>query len=381
MMARTNHPLHVVFVLPSLLLGGGIEKHLTKMLRHFDRTRFSLSLVTLFEYKGRPDIFGEVPSDVRVIRLATQGIAHPATWISVYRVFKELQPDVVVGSMFSPNALIRILKPFFGYSVVTREHNTYDEKRWYHCFFDHILSYMSDALVAVSSDVADFASRQAWIPRKKFTVINNGVDIQAITQFLASGTGDIERARSLVGLHEESKVILNVARLKPTKDHSLLLRAFSLFSKEHPEYHLVIVGDGSERAHIEAEIEERGLKEKAHLLGYRTDVFAWFGLADIFVLSSKREGFPNVGVEAMAFGLPFITTPVAGVSDLVQEGKNGFIVPATPEAVQHALVCVAEQSEEERNAMREVCRKTAERFDIQSVVRTYEALFESLQNN
>jgi glycosyltransferase involved in cell wall biosynthesis len=377
----SNHKetiIHAVFVLPSLAFGGGIETHTVKILRTINRSRFKCSLITLFEHPERPDLYGEVPSDVRVVRLASKGIGHLSTWKMMYGALKREEPDVVISSMFSPNAIVRSLKPFFDYKVITREHNTYDEKRWYHRVIDHALSFLSDAIVAVSSDVADFAARQARIPRHKFTVINNGVELDVIDAYIATSGPDISRVRSELGLSGDEKFILNVARLKPTKDHTLLLDAFKIFLERHPNYHLVIAGDGSERPAVEKRIKTLGLSKRAHLLGYRSDIYAWFAAADMFVLSSKREGFPNVALEAAAFGLPIVSTDVAGIHDVVEEGENGCIVNHNPKGLAEGLQRVASLTPAEHKVVRLTDRAITTRFNIPSVTRTYESLIEKL---
>lgn len=367
---------HIAFILPSLAFGGGIESHTLKLLRHFDRSRFSFSLITFFDHPERPDLYNDVPSDVAVVRLASRGLTHISTWKVLIQALRTLKPDVVVSSMFSPNTAVRILKPFFGYKVITREHNTYEEKGFRHWIIEYMLAPFSNTIVAVSSDVADFASRQAFIPRKKFTVINNGVEIEKINSFLADASPEIVRVRNEIGLGQDEKIVLNVARIKPTKDHTLLIEAFELFLKTHLNYHLVIIGDGSERGSIEKLIDTKGLGSRVHLLGYRKDVFVWFATADIFALSSKREGFPNVGLEAIAFGLPFISTKVSGVGDIIEEGKNGsVVVERSAEQFAEALQCFANLDSEARRRIVQDCKTSAQRFDIRAVAERYEKIF------
>lgn len=378
-MGHTPEKIRVAFILPSLAFGGGIEAHLIRMFEYIDRERFECSLITLFEHPERPDLYGRVPNHVRVVRLASRGIGHPTTWVRTYTALRNIRPHIVVGSMFSPNTLVRALKPILGYAAIAREHNTYDEKRWYHRAIDKILSYVSDAIIAVSSDVADFASRQAGISRERFTVINNGVDVERIETFLReSGTEEIARVRAELGLREEEKILLNVARIKPTKGHALLVDALEIFLKSHPEYHLVVCGDGSERPNVEQQIERRGLGNRIHMLGYRADVFAWYAAAEVYVLSSKREGFPNVAIEAMAFGLPVVATHVAGIKDIVMEGRNGMLAEASPEAFAAAIDYVVTRLAANPDTIRSSCQTVARKFDIRFVVKEYERLFKKL---
>ncbi len=366
--------VRVTFVLPSLLIGG-IERHLLKMLARFDRSRFSLAVITLFDYPERQNLYSEVPPDVRVARLAFRGFWDAAAWKGLHSALLSQRPDIVVGSMFSANAAIRLLKPAMGYRVVTREHNLYDDKKWYHKVLDHAFSHLSDGIVAVSRMVADYASRQARIPRRKFTVIHNGVDLDRIREFAAAAAPEVARVRGELGIGPDRKIALNVARLKPQKNHDLLIEGFEKFWPEHRDWVLVIAGDGIERKRLDALVAERGLGDRVRLLGFRKDVYSWFAAADMFVLTSRREGFPNVGVEALAFGLPFISTLVSGVDEIIEDGRNGYITADDPDSLARALGRVASLPPLERARLRDACIETARRFDMPRIVRLYESFF------
>lgn len=377
-METTPKKTHVMFVLPSLL-PGGIEKHTLKLLRHFSRAKFSFSLTTLFDRPNRPDLFSEVPDGVVVHRLAFGTGIDISGWGKLYALLKKEKPDIVVSSMFSANTIVRLLKPFLGYRVVTREHNIYSEKNIFQRFVDMALAPLSDAIIAVSSSVADFFSKQAWVSRKRITVIHNGVDIEAINMFLQEkGEGEVQRVRHELGLKGGEKIILNVARLKPQKNHELLIGAFQLFVKENPSYHLVILGDGAEKDRLLQLVADRGLKDVVHLLGYRSDAFSWYAASDFFVLTSKHEGFPNVGVEAMAFGVPLVSTSVPGVDEFLESGKNGQLVKDQPREVLAGTVNLSGLSAEEKQQYRDACRATAMRFDIRCITEEYENIFEQI---
>jgi glycosyltransferase involved in cell wall biosynthesis len=371
--------IHVTFVLPSLLSGGGIEMHTLKLLRHFNRERFHFSLVTLFERPLLPSLYKEIPQDVVVYRLDFTKASDIAQWKLLCGIFKKMHPDVVISSMFSANAIVRILKPFFTYKVITREHNTYEEKKMYHRIIDSLLAFFSDSILAVSSSVADFISKQAWISRNKIIVIHNGVDVGAIDSFVTEkGESEIRKVRNELRLQDDEKIILNVARLKTQKNHQLLIDGFGDFSKTYTKYHLAIVGDGVEYDRLKHYIHEKGLESKIHLLGYRDDVFAWYAASDFFVLTSKREGFPNVGVEAMAFGLPMISTHVPGVDEFLVDGQNGFCVESNPIDLATKMGYIASCANMVRLEMRETCKTTACRFSIKEIAKQYEEVIVSV---
>jgi glycosyltransferase involved in cell wall biosynthesis len=123
--------------------------------------------------------------------------------------------------------------------------------------------------------------------------------------------------------------ILYVGRLSQLKGGLVLIAAMADVAKAHPEADLVVVGDGEVRARMEARAKAMGLADRVHFLGFRSqgDVRAAMADADVFTLPSFAEGVPVVFMEAMASGIPVVATQVAGVSELVEEGVSGFIVP------------------------------------------------------
>lgn len=158
-----------------------------------------------------------------------------------------------------------------------------------------------------------------------------------------------------------------------------MIEAFEKALKEQPNMEHWFVGDGSLRQQIELMVEEKGLKEKVKFLGVRSDISQLLNQADIFVLSSDYEGFGLVVVEAMAAGVPVISTAVAGVKEILEWGKYGVLVPAGDvQALSKAIIEPA-RDEKKRAEFSELGRKIAiERFDIRNTVKRYEELYISL---
>ena len=119
--------------------------------------------------------------------------------------------------------------------------------------------------------------------------------------------------------------VISVGRLKAPKDFVTLTRALARVSS--PYFEAQFVGDGPDRATVEAEADTLGLDGRLRLLGDRADVPALLARSDVFVLSSTSEGMPVSVAEAMAAGLPVVATAVGGVAELVVDGETGFLVP------------------------------------------------------
>jgi glycosyltransferase involved in cell wall biosynthesis len=121
-------------------------------------------------------------------------------------------------------------------------------------------------------------------------------------------------------------VIISVTRLRPPKDTLTLVRALKIVAPHL--HHALIVGDGPDRSSISAAIADAGLTDRVELLGERNDVRSLLANSDIFVLATLSEGMPLALLEAMAEGLPAVASNVGGMPEIVQDGENGFLVPA-----------------------------------------------------
>jgi glycosyltransferase involved in cell wall biosynthesis len=128
----------------------------------------------------------------------------------------------------------------------------------------------------------------------------------------------------------------------PEKDLETWLRAAALVAQQYPATQFVLVGegrDGDTLGQLQRLATELGIAEQVHFPGYRAHLLPVYGSFDLFVLSSRREGLPNSILEAMAVGLPVVTTDVAGTSELVLHGHTGYVVPqGDVDRLAHAMV-------------------------------------------
>lgn len=149
----------------------------------------------------------------------------------------------------------------------------------------------------------------------KIAVIPNGIE-RAIFH-----PQNREQARRRLGLKAEDKIILTVGALVPAKGIDRLIDAMELLVRRELKcpLKLFVIGEGSERAALESQISNLKLQDRVFLLGAKpqSELAAWYSAADLFCLASRREGCPNVLIEAMACGLPVVATDVGGVRELI----------------------------------------------------------------
>jgi len=191
----------------------------------------------------------------------------------------------------------------------------------------------AEAVIAVSRGVAEDLVSIAKLPPEKIRVIYNPVVTPEI----------FRRAKEPLDhpwfLPNQPPVILAVGRLTEVKDYNTLIRAFALVRAEQP-VRMMILGEGEDRPKLEALVQELGLQDYVALPGFVDNPYAYMARASILVLSSLREGFGNVLVEAMAVGTPVVSTDChSGPTEILEGGKWGRLVPVgNPEILAEAII-------------------------------------------
>jgi glycosyltransferase involved in cell wall biosynthesis len=152
----------------------------------------------------------------------------------------------------------------------------------------------------------------------------------------------IEEAKFLIQAPPTGMLVGAIGRLSDEKAFNLLVRAVADLIRQGQDIHLWIAGEGPERARIEAEIGRHGLQERVKLLGLVSDPRLLLQAIDLFVLSSLREGLPNVVLEAMATETPVVATRIAGVPGLLDNGNLGLLVePGSVESLSAGIARLA----------------------------------------
>ena len=202
-------------------------------------------------------------------------------------------------------------------------------------------------------------------------VINNGIDRNKFDPASVSGG-----LRHELGIPENTVLILFIARFTAHKQPLTLMKAFKEALPGGPAMHLVLVGDGDQKAQAQALVEEWGLGEKITLLPFRQDVPQVLASADVFVLHSLWEGLPIGLLEAMAMGKAIIATNVDGTREVVRDGENGLMVEAGDTAqLAKALVEMAKDADL-RGRLGRCARETVRsKFDAAAMTREIEAAY------
>jgi glycosyltransferase involved in cell wall biosynthesis len=195
----------------------------------------------------------------------------------------------------------------------------------------------ADAILAVSAAAAAVVA-SAGVPPSRIRVVHDGVDA---TRF---DTPALDLPAAL-GLPAGARVVLNVAALADHKDQRTLVHAAVPLTRRFPDVHVVIAGEGPERAVLTALIAALGLESRVHLLGFRHDVPGLLRGAAVAVMCSHLEGLGSAVLDAMVCGVPLVATRAGGLPELVEDGVSGLLVPVRdPDALAGAIGAVLDDT-------------------------------------
>ncbi len=224
-----------------------------------------------------------------------------------------LHTHLVHGDIYGSMASRRLGVPF-----VSSRHNDDRYLAGPFRYVDRAFARRADALIAISDAVRRFLE-SVGLPREKLVTIRYGLD--------AIPSAASELTPEAAGIPPDVPLVLAIGRLTPQKDHPTLLRAFARARTEHPGAMLAILGIGPLEAETRALVSELHLDDAVVLPG-RLEVRDWLERADIFVHTSRWEGFGIVLLEAMLAGLPIVATRVSAIPEVVADGATGLLVPS-----------------------------------------------------
>lgn len=369
-MHQDDKRIRVVIGINDFLIGGA-QRSVLDQLKFFDRSKFEFYLITLFWFEDRENFYDFLPKDVKIYKLNFRDIKDIKEWLYLIKILKKIKPDIVSSSLFVSNMIFRILKLLFRYKVIIVECNTYINRRWHRILIDKLLSYVTYKIVGVSKGVTEFTIKQEKINRKKFILIHSGTDIQKINKIKARYNK--KHLKKELGFNQENKIIINAARLAGQKNQKLLINAFYKFSKIKQDYKLIILGEGLLRNEIENQIKNLNLFNKVFLLGEKKDIYKYYIISDFAISTSRIEGLSVFYLEAMAFGLPLLSTKTAGTDELIINKKNGYFI--SDEEINSVVKGMLKMANSDLKSMGLAGIKTSQRFDIYQNVKKYEELF------
>lgn len=241
--------------------------------------------------------------------------------------------------------------------------------------FNRLMTSRHDRLVAVGGAVKQALVDKEGLPAQRIEVVYNGVSSKP-AELSAERRAELRRE---FGATDDDFVMLQVARLDPIKDHRTALKAYAAAFAQNPRIRLVLVGDGPERTTIDRQIADQGLQRSVTTLGQRGDVPELLAAADAFLLTSVSEGIPVTIIEAMAAGLPVISTRVGGVPEVIDDGETGLLAASgDSDGLARAMVRISQEPQLREALAVRGRERVASRFSEERMIERYASLYAEL---
>ncbi len=362
-------PLDRVIHLAKMTGAAGSEGHLLALLPGLRARGVDARLWMLVEpgnpvqaYVDRIEARG-----VPVERIVIRRHLDPGLWRRLTAHLRQARPDLVHTHLIHADLYgIPAARRAGVRGVISSRHNDDRFRRWLPFrVLSRWLWRQADAGIAISEAIRRFAIAVEGVSPDKIHTVHYGLDpatLQAPPDARA-------RLRAELGLPPGALLAGSVCRLIAQKGLDNALDAFGQVAAECPAAHYVVAGDGSLRGALEAQAARLGLADRAHFLGWRADAPAVLAALDVLLAPSRWEGFGLVFLEAMALGVPVISTRVSAIPEVVADGETGWLVPpGDPAAIARALRAALSDPDERRRRGEAGRARLESRFTVDAMV-------------
>lgn len=361
-------PTKVLFAIPALDKGGP-DRVFYELLRTLDRGRVTPSLVT---NQPTGHYLSKLPADVEVHHLGEEaGLATRYPVLPLARLVRALRPDVVLATLrmtftagiaqpLFPRTTKLILRP--ANNITSNQAELLRAAPLKHRASMAINRFTLGRAAHLICQGEEIASDLRGLGlTQPMTTIGNPIDVDEVAAAAAAPA-------SLPG----SPALLAVGRLSAQKGFDILLPAFAQLRRTAPGAQLTIAGTGPDEPALRRQASELGLDGAVHFAGFVANPYPLMRAADLYVLSSRYEGFPNVALEALACGTPVVATACPGVAALLQPGVNGWLAPVEDVDGLAAALAEAITAKLDRAALVDSVRS---RFDSKLIAGRYADVF------
>lgn len=365
-MKEEHKMLKVVLCIPTLATAGA-EKFVVDLAINLDRRSTDVCIV--ITRKNVIGAYGELlkKNNIKIVDLSDDNILK--MFYNQYKFLSTYRPDIVhtnIGSLLHIMFVTKLLG-IKGriYTVHNEAKLLYGNSSLRKLVYKLAFSYFDFKPVAICENIKESFIKSFGSKYMDMSIVNNGVDIF--------------KFKPVQNKKQRNKVkIINTGTMYYIKNQIELLKAFSIVTKKYDNLSLTILGDGEDRCKLEKFVEDEGLSDKVFMPGICKNVDEYLSDSDIYISTSLTEGLPLSMLEAMASGLPVISSNVGGCNDLVKHGENGFIykINEIDSLVEYMEKLINDRTL--RNELSRNSRKIAEVWSIKNCAGAYNEMYKIL---
>lgn len=368
---------------------GGAERAMLMLAKNLPKDRYRITLVcssylSLESWRKEWE-----KNEFEVISVDVAHKHDPRHFVQLRKILLQKRPDVLHVHLWNPGscryaflAFNSVKKKLPSLRLVTTEHDPFPLTGLKKKFKQWCLG-LTNHTITVSNDNRHLLEQLYPEIKGEITTIYNGIDVEEWKHKLSKvsfAEHDNTRRDNLKSVTDET-VFLTIAALHPRKGLIYLIEAFAKVIKKYPKVKLVIIGEGPQKDELQELIKNLKLDHNIVLQGYCENVESYLLRSDIFVLSSIKEAFGLVLLEAMVAGLPLIATAVGGIPEIVTSERNGLLVPAKDsEALAQAMMWLLDHPHKKQE-MSMYNKEDVKKFSVQQMALKTAQLYEKILNN
>ncbi|MDP0507231.1 MAG: glycosyltransferase [Fusobacterium sp. JB019] len=355
----------ICFILPSLWGHGGAERVAYNLLNNLSLDKFDLHLI-LTKEKG--DAFKKLRSEVKYSILNCRKSRYSI--IKIYKKLKKIKPDIVIIFSFEISMLVGVfISPFLkNIKFINRQLNLISKSN-FSCLrkiFLKIAYGNFNKIISQSKDMTEDLMKNIKISKEKIIEINNPVNFKEIKE--------LSEKKMEIEFNSKNKNLLCVGRLSRQKGFDKIIEIMKLFKGTNIK--LYILGIGKERKNLDNMIEKYDLEGTVFLLGRKRNPYIYMKNADLFILSSRYEGFPNSLLEAGVCGLYSICNDSpGGINEIIEEGINGNIIDFNNKLEVKNIILKNLYEDKNKDKIRNI---VLDRYNLEKIIGKYSKLLENI---
>lgn len=367
-----------ILIFTNSLAGGGTERVAATLANYWAQGNWDVTVLTL---NPACEDFYSLDPLVRRISLDLAGdsggvlngfVQNVRRVVALRRCIRQLRPGIALSMMSTPNVLLAFASLGMSTMCAIGSEHCYPPHAPLGKIWNSLRRKMYgrlSAVVALTQVGAEWM--KTHVPAARIAVIPNAAVWPLPDNEPRIAPDSLCRP--------ERKILLAVGRLNSVKNFDVLIRAFAQLAGKYPAWDLVILGEGPERRRLESTIRDTLMEERVLVPGIAGNVGKWYQRADLFVMTSRSEGFPNALAEALAHGLPAVSFDCdTGPRDIIRDGVDGLLVPPDDAA---ALIDALDRAMGDAALRRRLAARAHDaraRFAIQKIAGMWEALFKEL---
>jgi len=388
---KINTMKKILFIITKSEMGGA-QRFLYELVTHLDAQMY----VILVAAGRNGELFEKLfKKDIKTARIRNfsniPGIKNFLAFIEIFNLLRKFRPDILyllsseagfigslAGSFYSLLFWRENLKIIYriGGWAFKEPHNIFIKKIY--LWSEKFSSVLKDIIIVNSEFDRQLAIKNKITKPNKITTIYNGISLNEIKFFLTEEAKKFINSKILYSKFYilNSILIGTIANLYKNKGLEFLVKTMSVIKGQMSNVTLMIIGDGPERKNLEKLIKKYKLKNNVFLLGAIPDAYKYLKALDLFVLPSIKEGQPWVILEAMAAEVPIVATNIAGIPEMIENGKSGLLVePADPAALANAIEKMLAHPSLAQECIKNASIVVKEKFNITEMMEKNEKLF------